>query len=92
MLEEKELLNQDSLKQSTRFLLEEQKDDLLSEARSELDMQELRIENADKAVQETGLQLHSQRMELFQVNQLKRKSSSRGSYVKSARKVMLHRS
>ena len=34
------------------FLLEEQKDCLLSEARTELEMQELRVENADRALKE----------------------------------------
>ena len=50
-----------------RLLLEEQK---LSEARSGLNMQELRVESADRALHEASLQLHSQRMELFQRNQL----------------------
>ena len=49
----------------TRLLLEEQKDFLLSEARSELDMQELRVESADRALQEPGLWLHFQRMDLY---------------------------
>ena len=49
----------------TRLLLEEQKDYLLSEARSELDMQELRVESADRALQEPGLWLHFQRMDLY---------------------------
>ena len=43
----------------TRVLLEQQKDYLLSGARSELDMQELRIESADRALQDSGLQLRS---------------------------------
>ena len=46
----------------TILLLEEQKNHVLSEARSELNMQELRVENADRAVQESSLQLHYQRM------------------------------
>ena len=54
----------------SRLLLEEQKKHFLSETRSELNMQGLRIESADRALQETGLQLHSQRMELYQANHL----------------------
>ena len=54
----------------TILLLEEQKNYLLSEALSKLDMQELRVERAHRALQESGLQLHSQRMELYQENQL----------------------
>ena len=46
-------------------LLEEQKDYSLSEARSELDAQELRVECADRALRESGMQLHSQRKENF---------------------------
>ena len=70
--EEKKLLYQDSLKREyhTRLSFEEQKNHLLSEARFELDMQELRVDIADRALQESGLQLHSQRMELFQANRL----------------------
>ena len=52
-----------------RVLLEEQKDYLLSEPRSELDKLELKVECADRALHETGMQLHSQRMELYQANQ-----------------------
>ena len=52
----------------TILLLQEQKDYLLSEARSELVMQELRVESADRALQESGLQHRSQRMELCQAN------------------------
>ena len=54
----------------TRLLLGEPKNHTLSEARSELDMQELRVESAATALQESGLQLHPQRMELYQANQL----------------------
>ena len=54
----------------TRLLLEEQKNRKLSEARSELNMQELRFETADRALQDSGLQLHFQRIELHQANQL----------------------
>ena len=52
------------------LLLEEQKDYLLSEARSEPDMHALRVASADRAVQESGPQLHSQMMELYQAKQL----------------------
>ena len=41
----------------TRLLLEEQKNHILSEARSELNMQELRVESADMAFHESGLLL-----------------------------------
>ena len=49
--------------------LQEQKNLLLSEARSEMNVQELRVEIADRALREASLQLHSQRMELYQANQ-----------------------
>ena len=52
----------------SRSLLEEQENCLLSEARSELEMEELRVESADRALQESGLQLDSQRMELYPAN------------------------
>ena len=39
----------------TRRLLEEQKDYSLSEARSQLDTQELRVERADRALRESGM-------------------------------------
>ena len=42
----------------------------LSDAQSELVRRERRIENADIALYETGMQLQSQRMELYQANQL----------------------
>ena len=54
----------------TRRLLEEQKDYLLSEAQLELDKQELRVQCADRALHESGMQLQSQRMELYQPNQV----------------------
>ena len=54
----------------TRRLLEEPKDYLLSEAQLELDKQELRVQCADRALHESGMQLQSQRMELYQANQL----------------------
>ena len=38
---------------------------MLSEARSEPNMQEVRVESADMALRESSLQLHSQRMELY---------------------------
>ena len=50
----------------TRSLLEEQKNHILSEARSEINMQELRVERADRALREPGLQIHSQCMEVYQ--------------------------
>ena len=81
----------------TRMLLDEQKKPTMSEARSELNMQELRVESVDRALHEPGLQLHSQRMQLHQANQLsahserenrigytEEKLSSRGSYEKSS--------
>ena len=42
----------------------------LSEAQSELDRREWKTRNADIALCETGMQLQSQRMELYQANQL----------------------
>ena len=64
-------LYQNSLKREyhTRLLLKQQKNHILSEARSELHLQELRVESADRALRESGLQLNSQRMELYQTNQ-----------------------
>ena len=53
----------------TRRHLEEQKDYLLIEAQSELYKQELRVHCADRALHESGMQLPSQRMELYQANQ-----------------------
>ena len=43
----------------TRRLLEEQKDHLLSDAQSELDKQELRVQCTDRALHESGMQLRS---------------------------------
>ena len=40
----------------------------LSEAQSELDRREWKMQGADRALHESGIQLHSQRMELYQVN------------------------
>ena len=45
----------------TRLLLVEQKNHPLPEARSERNMQELRVESADRALHESGMQLHSQK-------------------------------
>ena len=57
---EKELFNQNNLKQEY----------LLPESRSELNKQELMVENAGRDLHESGLQLHSPRMELYQAIQL----------------------
>ena len=53
----------------TRLLLEEQRNQILSEARSEINMHELRVESADMAHCESNLQINSQRMELYQAKQ-----------------------
>ena len=42
----------------------------MSEAQLELDMQKLRIGNADRVLQKSNAHLHSQRMEFCQANQL----------------------
>ena len=42
----------------------------LSEAQSELDRREWKMQNCDRALYDTGIQLQSQRMELDQANQL----------------------
>ena len=42
----------------------------LSEAPSELDRREWKMQNADIALDETGMQFQSQRMELYRANQL----------------------
>ena len=72
LFEEKELIKQNCLKPKnhTRRLLEEHKDYLMSEVQSELDKQELRVESTDRALHESSMQLHSQRMEPYQANQL----------------------
>ena len=54
----------------TRLLLEEQKNHVFSEARSELNLQEERVESAGRALHESHLQLHFQCMGLHQANQL----------------------
>ena len=65
-LKENKLLYQDSeAEYQTRWLLEERETHVLPEARSELEMQELRVEDAYRALHESGLQLHSRRMETF---------------------------
>ena len=94
LVEEEELLKRNCPKPNVMrggFL--KNKKILLSEAKSELDRQELRVRS--------GMQLQSQRMELYQVNQLsghsqrekswlctelgqKRKTSSRSSYEQSS--------
>ena len=52
----------------------------LSEAQSEVDRQDLRMHCADRAIHESGIQLHSQRMELCQANQLSDQSHSEKSW------------
>ena len=52
-----------------RLVLEEQRNQILSEARSEINMQELTVESADMALRESNLQIHSHRMEICQANQ-----------------------
>ena len=42
----------------------------LSQAQSELDRRERKMQNADRALYDTGKQLQSQRMELYHANQL----------------------
>ena len=56
-------------KYHTIILLEEQRNRRLSEARSQMDVQELTVGSADMALRESSLQIHSQRMELNEVNQ-----------------------
>ena len=72
LFEEKELLDQNCLKQKIirGGFLKNKKDYLLSEAQSELNMRELRVEDADRALHESSPQLHSRRMELYQMSQL----------------------
>ena len=53
----------------TRLHHEEQRNRILSEARSEMKLQELRVESAGMALRESNQQIHSQRMELCQANQ-----------------------
>ena len=54
----------------TRLLFEEQRNQILSDTRSEIDMQELRSENADMALRESNRQIHSHRMEPYHTNQV----------------------
>ena len=49
----------------TRLLLEEQKNHILIEARSEMKRQGLRVESADRALRESSFQIHFQRLELY---------------------------
>ena len=51
-----------------RLLLEAQRNHQLSEARSEMKMQESRLESADRALRESDLQIQSQRLELYQAS------------------------
>ena len=64
----------------TIILLEEQRNRVLSEARSQMDMQELTVGSADMALRESSLQIHSQRMELNEVNQSSDHSRRRNLY------------
>ena len=43
-------------------------------------MQELRVETADRALHESGIQLHSQRMEFYQTKQLSDQSHKEKSW------------
>ena len=52
-----------------RLLFEEQKNHVLSEARCQMNMQELRVESAHRALREQSLQIHSLRMEFYQASQ-----------------------
>ena len=75
LLEEKKLLYQHYLMRNTILSkLSEPKDYSLIEARSELDMQELRVQCSDRGLRESRTQLHSQRMELSQTNELPNRS------------------
>ena len=47
------------------------------EAQSELDRREWKVQSAVRALHESGIQLHSQRMELHQANQLTDQSQKR---------------
>ena len=58
-------------KYHTILLLEEQRNQILSEARSEMNMQELMPGSADMALRESHRQVHCHRMELHQANQKK---------------------
>ena len=73
LLREKKLLYQDSLMRNVVrdcFLRNKKRITKLSEVRSELNMQELRVESADRVLQGPVQQLCSQRMEFYQANQL----------------------
>ena len=53
----------------------------LSEAQSELDRREWKMQNADRALYDTGFQLQSQRMDLDQANQLTNQTQKEKSWL-----------
>ena len=74
LLEKKKLLYQHYMMRNTILSkLSKQKDYSLIEARSELEMQELRDQCSDRALQESRIQLHAQRMELCHHSQRKKR-------------------
>ena len=79
---EKELRKQNYLKPNIirGGFLRNKKDHLRSEAQSELDKQELRVECAHRALHEASMQLHSQRKELHQANHLSDQSQREKSW------------
>ena len=72
--EEATLLTLSDAENHTRLLLEERRNQILSEARSRMKMQEFFLEkkkeSADMALRESNRQIHSHRMELYQANQV----------------------
>ena len=54
----------------TRLLFEEQRNQILSDTRSEMDMQELRSEKADMVLRESNRQIHSHRVDPYHTNQV----------------------
>ena len=55
---------------NTRLLPEEQRNQTLSQARSEMNMQVWRVESADMALRVSNRQIHSHRMEHYQANEV----------------------
>ena len=67
--EEPALSNLSDAGYHARLLLEKQRNQVVSEARSEMNLHELRVERGDMALREENLQILSRRMELHRANQ-----------------------
>ena len=79
--EQKEIQNLLERKADQAFRGERAARTRLSEAQSELDRREWKMQSADRALHGSGFQLHSQRMELYQANQLTDQSQKEKSWL-----------